>query len=317
MSMIELNHIPVIPAGRVEERIRRAQRRHAGLLLTLPALGVLAAARELLLGRVQAWHLALLCVTYLLTMLGLTVGFHRLLTHRAFKTTTPVRALLTILGSMAGQGPPLYWVSNHRLHHQRSDQDGDPHSPHVSGEQVLSGWAGLWHAHAGWAFEHALVNPMAFCKDLMRDPALRWVNARYLTWLGVSLLIPGLFGALMGGARGAYEGLLWGGLVRLFFNFHITCTINSIAHYYGYQVYKSKDESRNNPWLAIPTLGEGWHNNHHAFPNSAAFGLEWWEIDLGDWLIRLLSWLGLASEVVRPSRQTKEMRRLGQASDEA
>jgi stearoyl-CoA desaturase (Delta-9 desaturase) len=297
--------------SRATDRIRRSQRIHAGTILILPALALPVALYEVLTGHLRLWHIG-----YAITMFGITVGFHRLLTHRAFSTPTAVRVLFAIAGSAAAQGPPLYWVCNHRIHHRHSDAAGDPHSPYVRAEESLSGLAGLWHAHAGWAFEHELANPMTAARDFMRDSALRWANQRYLWWVALGLLIPIVTGALITGTvHGAYEGLLWGGLVRLFLNFHVTCSINSLTHVFGYRTFATRDRSRNNFWLAIPTLGEAWHNNHHAFPSSAWLGLRAREIDLGAWLIVALSWVGLAKGVIRPSVAAQRKLRLGAAEE--
>jgi stearoyl-CoA desaturase (Delta-9 desaturase) len=298
--------------SRTSDRVKRAQRIHAGAILAVPALSLPVAAYEIALGHVRPWHVVLLVVGYSITMFGITVGFHRLLTHRAFETPGWLRTLFAIAGSMAAQGPPLYWVCNHRVHHRHSDKPGDPHSPYVRGQQRLRGLVGIWHAHAGWAFDHDLVNPMTTAHDFMRDANLRWANQRYLWWVAIGLVAPAAVGWIIAGtAHAALEGLLWGGFVRLFLNFHVTCSINSLTHVFGYRSFATADDSRNNVWLAIPTLGESWHNNHHAFPSSAWLGLRKRQIDLGGWLIQILAWLGLAKGVIRPSLAAQERLRSG------
>jgi stearoyl-CoA desaturase (Delta-9 desaturase) len=293
-------------------RLRMAQRLHAAIVQGVPALSLFVVAYECVRGHVEAWHIALLATTYMVTMLGITVGFHRLLTHRAFKTSGFVRALFTIAGSMAGQGPAMYWVCNHRLHHADSDGSGDPHSPHVDQHGPLSTLRGLWHAHAGWSYEHDLANPVRLAPDLLADPLFRSVNKHYILWMVISLVVPTLCGAAITHTwHGAFEGLLWGGLLRLFLNFHLTCCINSLTHWAGSKTYATGDESRNNLWVAIPTLGEGWHNNHHAFPSSAFIGLRWWEIDIGAWLVSVLSVTKLVWDVQRPSKQARARRAIG------
>jgi stearoyl-CoA desaturase (delta-9 desaturase) len=252
--------------------------------------------------------LVVLAVTYLLTGLGITVGFHRLFTHRSFKTGRALRALLGALGSAAVEGPVIEWVANHRKHHQFSDLPGDPHSPHV---EYGNGWRGalrgLFHAHVGWLFNG---DPMAdeerYAKDLLADPVVRFIDRTFLLWVLAGLAFPfGLGVALTGTIVGGLAGLLWGGAVRMFFLHHSTFSINSLCHFFGRQRFATGDESRNLLWLALPTLGEAWHNNHHAFPTSARHGLRWWQLDPSAWLIAGLERVGLVWDVVRvtPERQ--------------
>jgi stearoyl-CoA desaturase (delta-9 desaturase) len=277
----------------------RAQTLHATSIVVLPAVAVVLAALDVRSGRVHAWLPTLALTLFALTMMGVTVGFHRLLSHRAFQTTEAVRVALAILGSMAAQGPVIYWVSNHRRHHRFSDAAGDPHSPHRADERALGGWRGFWHAHVGWTFTHDLTNSAYVASDLLQDRRLAWVNRHYGLWVMTGLVAPALVGALIAGAPGAWRGLLWGGGVRLFLSYHFTSSINSITHVFGYRSYSTPEQSRNNLWLSLPTFGEAWHNNHHAAPSSAIFGLAWWEIDLGGLAIRVLERCGLAWHVHR------------------
>jgi stearoyl-CoA desaturase (delta-9 desaturase) len=286
-----------------------AQRLHAAAILVLPLLALPIAAHELWSGAAGGAQVMLALALYLLTMLGITVGFHRLLSHRAFQARPGVQAVLAILGSMAAQGPPIYWVSNHRRHHQLADAAGDPHSPHRDGERTLPFWRGLWHAHAGWSFGHALSNPVFFCKDLLRDRRLGWINRHYYGWVLLGLAAAAGAGALLAGSpAGAWNGLVWGGGVRLFLSYHLTGSINSITHRMGYRSFETPDLSRNNWVLGLVTLGEAWHNNHHAAPSAAAFGRAWWEIDVGAATIRGLEVLGLASRVRRTSRRVETLK---------
>lgn len=235
----------------------------------------------LLWGRyVTLLDLVLLLSLVLLTGQGVTVGFHRMLTHRSFETHPVVKALLLILGTMAFETSPIMWASTHIEHHANSDQEGDPHSPLVS----------LWHAHIGWFFTHT-PNVDKYGKWLRKDAVVVWVDRTYLLWLVLSLAIPF--------AIGGWSGLLWGGLVRIFIVHHGTWSVNSICHAFGTRPFATPDASRNNWIVAFISMGEGWHNNHHAFPRSAFHGLRWWQLDVSGYLIRSLEVLGLAWNVQR------------------
>ena len=217
---------------------------------------------------------------YLLTVLGITLGYHRLFTHQSFKCVAGLRWVLGIAGSMAGQGPLCFWVASHRRHHQHSDAAGDPHSPHTHGGD---GWAvvrGWWHSHLGWMLKHKPENYYRLCHDLVRDPVTLAVHRRYVVWVLAGLLLPGLItGLTAGNWRAVATGILWGGLVRLFLVHHVTWSVNSVCHLFGSAPHDTGDESRNNALIAVLSLGEGWHNNHHAFPASARHGLHWWQVD--------------------------------------
>jgi len=275
----------------------------------LPFVG-LAVASVLCWGRGFTWvELGLLLGMYALTAVGITVGFHRLFSHRSFETTWLVRFILAALGSMAVQGPLLKWVAFHRLHHRHSDERGDPHSPHAYGRGVLGVLRGLWHAHLGWIFRPDPPDLYRYVKDLVRDGPARVASALFPLWVAVGLLVPAGLGFLITGEwMGALLGLIWGGLVRIFFVHHVTWSINSVCHLWGRQPYPSHDESRNNFVFGVLALGEGWHNNHHAFPASARHGLKWWEIDLSYWIIRGLALLGLAWNVRVPGKEAMSRR---------
>jgi stearoyl-CoA desaturase (delta-9 desaturase) len=252
-------------------------------------------------GVFEVWFAVLVVALYVPVLAGITVGFHRMLAHKAFEAHPAVRAVLAILGSMALQGPVIYWVSNHRRHHSFADRAGDPHSPHCDDDRHLSGWQGLWHAHVAWTFDHKLTNASVFCRDLFQDGVIRWVNETYYVWGAVGLLLPAALGFLIGGRpEDAWYGFIWGAGIRLFFSYQFTNAINSVTHLSGYRNYDTRDHSRNNLWLGLPTLGEGWHNNHHADPRSAIFRRQWWEVDIGGGIIRLLEHLGLAWNVIGP-----------------
>ncbi len=260
----------------------------------------------------------MLAVTYSFTGLGITVGYHRLFTHRSFKTTRSVRALLAVLGSMAVEGPVLEWVATHRKHHRFSDHPGDPHSPHID---QAPGWRGslrgLWHAHVGWMLRgRDMANPARYAKDLLADHDLRLISRTFPLWVLVGLAIPfGLGVALTGSVVGGFTGLLWGGAVRIFLLHHATFSINSLCHSFGRRPFATPDQSRNLAWLAPLAFGEAWHNNHHAFPTSARHGLRRWELDPGAWLIAALERVHLAWDVIRISSPRQQARRGSAVAD--
>jgi len=279
----------------------------AGVIV--PFAGVLVAIVLLWNRWVDQIDLAILGVTYLLTAAGVTVGFHRLLTHRAFQGPPALERALAILGSMSVQGSVLDWVADHRKHHAFTDEDGDPHSPHVGHG---SGLAGLWHAHVGWLAEtQGQADWKRYAPELYEDPKMRRIGKRFPLWVGLSLLAPTLAGFLLHGftLQGAIRGYVWGGLVRIFLVHHVTWSVNSVCHFFGSRRFATDDRSTNVAWLAIPSLGESWHHNHHAFPRSARHGLRWYELDPSGLLIGLLQRLGLAWNVVQiaPERQAASL----------
>ena len=283
--------------------------RIANLTATIAPVLLLGFAMYRAWGGALHWSdLVVFAITYVLCGIGVTVGFHRLFTHRSFKTSTPVRALLAVLGSAAIEGPVIEWVATHRQHHRYSDQQGDPHSPHVNRAAGFRGaLAGLAHAHLGWLFRgEELASEQVYAPDLLADPVIAFVNRTFLLWVLAGLAFPfGLGVALTGSVAGGLTGLLWGGAVRIFVLHHSTFSINSLCHYFGRQGFETGDQSRNLLWLSLPTLGEAWHNNHHAFPTSARHGLRWWQLDPSGWLISGLERLGLVWDVVSisPERQ--------------
>ncbi|MGA7436378.1 MAG: fatty acid desaturase [Solirubrobacterales bacterium] len=255
--------------------------------------------------------LTIALVMYLITGLAITVGFHRLLTHRSFQTPKWVEYTFAVLGSMSVQGPVNTWVADHRKHHAHTDKPGDPHSPHVGHGDGLKGvFGGLWHAHIGWSMsEHGRADEQKYARDLYEDPGMQFISRNFLWFLLLSLAIPTLAGYLVSGTlAGAATGLLWGGLVRIFFVHHITWSINSICHFLGTRQFETDDKSTNVFWLALPSFGEAWHNNHHAFPRSAEHGLKKWQLDPSAWVIWSLEKIGLAKKVVRiaPERQARK-----------
>jgi stearoyl-CoA desaturase (Delta-9 desaturase) len=276
--------------------------------VVVPFLATIAAI-ALLWNALVSWHdLALLAGMYVITAAGITVGFHRLLTHRSFRTHKPTEYAFAALGSMAVQGSVIAWVADHRKHHAHTDVEGDPHSPHVvHGDGVGGVLRGLWHAHTGWLLsEHGRADWKKYAPDLYEDPGMRLINRYFVPLVVLGLAIPALAGYLLTGTLvGAATGLLWGGLVRVFFVHHVTWSVNSVCHFLGSRRFEVEDRSTNVFWLALPSLGESWHHNHHAFPRSAEHGLRRWELDPSALVIRGMERLGLAWNVIRiaPERQ--------------
>jgi len=253
------------------------------------------------------WHdLVVFAIVYVATGLGITVGFHRLLTHRAFKTKPWVRGTFAALGSAAIEGPVISWVADHRKHHAFADREGDPHSPHVDhGVGWRGALRGLAHAHVGWLFNHTQRGAKArFAPDLLEDPVIKFVDRTFVLWVALGLAVPFGLGMAIGGSLYAgLSGLLWGGAVRILVLHHVTYSINSLCHFFGRRRFQTDDESRNLLWLAPLSFGESWHNNHHAFPTSARHGLRRWELDISAGVIRGLEAAGLAWDVKRVSEQ--------------
>jgi stearoyl-CoA desaturase (delta-9 desaturase) len=244
---------------------------------------------------------------YVFTGLGITVGFHRLFTHRSFETNRFMTGMLAIAGSMAVQGPVIKWVADHRRHHAFSDQEGDPHSPHLDdGPGVRGIVKGLWHAHLGWMLSDEATSPRRWCPDLLKDPLLRKIDRLFPLWMILTFALPPLFGfALTGTLSGALTAGLWGSLVRVFMLHHVTWSINSICHFYGKRPYESDDYSTNNWLLSVISFGESWHNNHHAFPSAAVHGIERGQFDMTGAVISGLEKVGLARSVKRVTEKQK------------
>jgi stearoyl-CoA desaturase (delta-9 desaturase) len=272
--------------------------------IVVPLSGV-AAAAALAWGWGFRWSdLGLLVGMYVVSALGVTVGFHRLLVHRSFETSAPVKFVLAALGSTAVQGPVLKWCGLHRRHHQFSDVPGDVHSPHLAGGGVAGFLLGFWNAHIGWAFRADPPNLDHYVKDLSGSRSLRVASKLFPLWAFLGVAVPAALGGLITGTwLGALTGFLWGGLVRIFLLHHVTWSINSACHLWGTRAYPSADESRNNFVFGVLAMGEGWHNNHHAFPTSARHGLKWWQIDVSYWVIKGLALVGLAWNLKLPSKQ--------------
>jgi stearoyl-CoA desaturase (Delta-9 desaturase) len=279
--------------------------------VVLPFLAFLGAIPLLWNEWVGPLDLALLVIMYFLSAAGITVGFHRLLTHRSFQTFKPAEYAFAILGSMAVEGPVTGWVSDHRRHHAFADEEGDPHSPHIGEDGDEAGTlSGLWHAHLGWLFDHPTAEGAEkYAPDLLEDRGMRFISRWFPLWVTLGLAIPFAIGwAVSGTLPAGLQALFWAGLVRIFLVHHVTFSINSICHFFGRRRFETDDESTNVFWLAIPTLGESWHHNHHAFPRSATHGLRWWEVDIGGLVVRAMKRLGLAWNVVLISPERQQQR---------
>ncbi len=287
-----------------------ADRTITGLVTVLPVLCLAFAVWQAWNGLLRPSDVVVFLIVYVLTGLGVTVGFHRLLTHRSFKAKPVVRGILAALGSAAIEGPAISWVADHRKHHAFADVPGDPHSPHVDhGVGWSDALRGLLHAHVGWLFRHDQRGARArYAPDLMADPVIRFIDRTFVLWVAAGLAVPfGLGVAIGGSVRAGLTGLLWGGAIRILVLHHVTYSINSICHVFGRRAFRTPDESRNVYWLSLFSFGESWHNNHHAFPTSATHGLGRWQLDPAAAVIRGLEACGLAWDVVRvsPERQQK------------
>jgi stearoyl-CoA desaturase (delta-9 desaturase) len=284
--------------------------RYANLgAVVIPFLALLLAIVLLWNHAVGAIELSIMVFMYCLTGLGITIGYHRMLTHKAFQASKPVEYAWAIFGSMAVQGPAIAWVADHRKHHAHTDEEGDPHSPHVG---QGSGLKGLWFAHVGWLTKtQGNAEFRKYAADLCDDKGMRWISRNFLGFVGLSLLIPFALGFVLHGfsITGALWTLLWAGFVRIFFLHHATWSINSVCHFFGRRRFDVEDRSTNVAWLAIPTFGESWHHNHHAFPRSAVQGLKRSEIDISAAVINVMERLGLVRNVVRisPERQAAKL----------
>ena len=279
------------------------QRLHFVLFEVAPFLGLIIAIILLPTYPPGGIELSLFVCFWILTQLGFSVGLHRLFSHNAFKTSAMGRAIWAILGCMAAPGPLLLAVAAHRRHHEYADQVEDPHSPNVYGEELWVKIHGFWHAHQGWlATNDEHPNTIYYVPDLLRDKTVTTVSRYYLVWVFLGFLIPtAIAGIAAHSWMGAFLGFLWGGLVRMCFVNSLINGVNSFCHVMGGRAFNTPEYSRNLLWLAIPSLGEGWHNSHHAFPQSAVFGLEWWQFDFGGLVILALQRLNLVWDVNVPS----------------
>ena len=301
------------PIATVRERTSLVSQIVTLVAVVVPPLALLSAMGFLWGVGFHLRDLLLLLGMYVICAFGTTIGFHRFFTHRGFETSAPVKAVLAVLGCMTMQGPLTQWVTDHRKHHALSDKPGDPHSPHVgNGDGAWRAVKGFVHAHVGWLFNNlGMEQGRIYGKDLYDDGIVVWVDRLYMVWIVLTLGIPFAIGyAVDGTALAGVEGLVWGGLLRIFLYQHATFSVNSICHMFGRKDYRSRDEARNNWLVALLVFGEGWHNNHHAFPASARHGLQRWQLDVSWWVIRGLEKLGLVWNVKVPDADQIGRRRL-------
>jgi stearoyl-CoA desaturase (delta-9 desaturase) len=301
--------------------MHKIERRVTIVAVVLPFLGFLAAIYLTWGGLTNAIDLYIFAVLYVITGFGVTVGFHRLFTHRSFYAPAPVKAWFAIAGSMAVQGPVITWVADHRKHHTFADEEGDPHSPHLGEEDGVKGVVkGLWHAHTGWLFDMRLkASQRRFAADLRDDKLVSFIDRWFVGWVLLGLLIPFVAGFALSGwdLTVGLTALVWGGFVRIFLQHHATWSVNSICHMYGKQPFNIDDQSRNNWAVALVSLGEGWHHNHHAFPTSARHGLRKIEIDPSYYIIKLMEKLHMVREVKVPTEMQLNNKRHVAVSDPA
>jgi stearoyl-CoA desaturase (delta-9 desaturase) len=292
----------------LNEGARQLERRVTLATVLLPYAG-LGAGIFLFWNRGVNWlDLAVFGVMYCTTVLGIGMGFHRLIAHRAYQATAFLKIALVVAGSMAAQGPVIFWTAVHRRHHSYSDREGDPHSPHLHGDGAIEVLKGLWHSHMGWLFDHELTDWGTYVRDLLHDRTIFKLNRTYFLWIMLGLFLPAVAeGLITRSWMGFARGFLWGGLIRVLVVHHSTWSINSVCHVFGSQPYQVKDHSTNNVVLALPTFGESWHNNHHAFPSSAVHGLEWWQVDITGSMIKLCAKLRLASAVKIAKKKQPEV----------
>jgi stearoyl-CoA desaturase (Delta-9 desaturase) len=269
------------------------------VIVFLPLIGIGYAMVRLWGQGVGPTELWLLFGLWTFTGLGISVGFHRMLTHKAFVAKPVTRAILLLAGTMALEGPPAGWAATHLRHHAKADRKGDPHSP----------LDGFWHAHLGWMLRDRMVHGGTAHDNLMRDPIVAWFSKTWIFWTVFSLALPAAVGyAVSGTWLGALDAFVWGGLIRVFLLHHTTWAVNSIGHMFGSRPFATSDRGANNALVAVFGWGEGWHNNHHAFPRSAYMGLRWWQLDPGGWLVAFLARIGQIDHVWRPSLEQMRQR---------
>lgn len=277
----------------------------------IPLVGTVVAIGLLPYTELHTLDIVLLVIFHTLGFLGLEVGYHRLFSHRAFQASVPVQAMLAIWGAMAVQGGVVHWVAQHRIHHRYSDQDADPHSPHTHGDGWVARIKGLWYAQLGWVLQGKVPNVAFWAKDMLRSPVIARINQLQQVWVVTGILLPAVLDGLITQSWvGALRGLLWGGFVRVFISQHTLGATNSLGHLCGNRMFESNDRSTNNVWMAIPSMGQAWHNNHHAFPNSAVAGFYWWQIDPGTWFLRGMEKMGWVWDLKVPSKAALQAKQI-------
>jgi stearoyl-CoA desaturase (delta-9 desaturase) len=286
------------------------------LFIVVPLLAVLSIG-FVLWGHGLEWRdLVIALVAYAITGHGITVGFHRYFTHGSFKAGRWTRIGLAVMGSVAIEGPVTRWVADHRRHHTYSDKDGDPHSPWRYGPGTRNLAKGLWHAHMGWLFDIEQTDQRRFAPDLLADEDIVRVNKLYWLWVLLSTTLPFAAGAVWAAVVGdtwwvgGLTAFFWGTLVRIALLHHVTWAINSICHVFGERPFRTRDRSTNVWWLAIPSMGESWHNLHHADPTAARHGVDRFQLDTSARMIRIMEQLGMAHDVRWPTEERLDNRRV-------
>ena len=301
------HEVEMVPLASTQQKVAML------LAVTAPFAGFVAAIAMMWTYGWMGWeYLAMMLVGWCVSCLGITIGFHRLMSHKSFETYRWVRGFWTMVGTMSVEGAPLTWCAVHRRHHSFSDRHGDPHSPHLHGEGFWEMLRGVWHCQVGWLFTGFWSEPNLekYIPDLLKDPLLLRINKHYGLLVLLSFSIPTALGFMIDGWFGALLGFLWGGMARVFLTHHVTWSINSICHIFGSRDYKSNDHSTNNALCGVLAMGEGWHNNHHAFPASARHGLKWWQFDLSWLIIRAMKAVGLAWNIRLPSEHAIKAKRI-------
>jgi stearoyl-CoA desaturase (delta-9 desaturase) len=298
-------------SGSSEERKTWGQQIILGVFLIVPFLALLAAIPVAIVWGISWLNIGLMIVTYYFTGLGVTVGFHRFLTHKSFKAKRPVKIILAVAGSMALESSAIQWVADHRRHHRFSDKDGDPHSPWRYGTSFKGLSKGFFYSHVGWLFDWDKTDEDKFASDLVNDPDINWISRHFASWVAVSLLLPPLVGGLWTWSwQGALTAFFWATLVRICLLHHVTFAINSVCHITGQRPFKTRDHSTNVWWLSILSFGESWHNFHHAEPTSARHGVRLLEFDTSAVVIKVMEKLHLVSDVRWPDAATIARRKL-------
>jgi stearoyl-CoA desaturase (Delta-9 desaturase) len=288
---------------RLNPKSARAKRVVALVTIGVPGIGFGIALYLMLTGTATALDYTLFVVFYAIQMFGITIGFHRYVAHKSFKTSRFFEGVLMITGSMALEGPLLFWVSTHRRHHRFADEPGDPHSPNLSGAGLRGRLTGLWYAHIPWMFSDEESRVTVFAPDVLRDRYLYTYNRTYPVWALVSLLLPGLLGFAIGGSlAAAFSGFVFGGLARVFVANQAAWCVGSISHMIGSRPFVTEDNSANNWPVAIFTFGEGLQNNHHAFPGAYRHGMRWWEPDVSGWVLTVLATARIVWDLRMPDR---------------
>lgn len=271
-------------------------------VMLVPLAGFIVAVYLISVGRFSGVDLFLFFIMYFLQMAGITIGFHRYLAHKTFSTSRFFEAILLICGSMAAQGPIMFWVTTHRRHHAYSDKVGDPHSPNLHGNGFLGKLQGLWYAHMPWMLAKDVSMWRFFAPDIIKDRRLFFFHQTYLFWIVLGLVIPAFIGGMVGGTlEAAFSGFIFGGLARIFVANQAAWCVGSICHMFGSRPFRTGDKSSNNWVVALFTFGEGLQNNHHAFPGSYRHGVKWWEPDLSGWILFLLGKIGVVWDLRSPN----------------